>query len=130
MSPASSKWTNVGTLPLRYQVGAVTDGGPLGDWLRFDVWTTTEVCRPGAAELLLASGVRLSAAPTVLVGALPGVATDRASGSDEELRLAPGGAVIVCLGARLPLEAPNEIQGQRLDVELVIQAEHDLDVER
>ncbi|MGB5757867.1 MAG: hypothetical protein WBM50_13205, partial [Acidimicrobiales bacterium] len=45
---------NVGTLPLRYQVGAVTDGGPLGDWLRFDVWTTTEVCRPGAAELLLA----------------------------------------------------------------------------
>ncbi len=117
---------NAGTLPLRFQIGAFTDGDPLARWLLFDVWTTTDICRPGAADPSLASGVTLSATPTVLAGIVTGAAIDPAAGPDGQLSLAPGDATIICLGAGLALEAPNDVQGRRLDVELVVEAEHDL----
>ena len=40
------------------------------------------------------------------------------------LRLEPDQSTTLCLGARLPLSAPNETQAARLDIELVVFAQH------
>lgn len=119
--------TNAGTLPLRYEIQAATDGGPLTDWLVFDLWATTEVCRPDEAGPLLATEVSLSRSPTVLVGPTGGTASAVPS---SELALAPGAGATFCLRAQLPLDAPNEVQGQRLDLELLVLAYHDLEAEQ
>ena len=41
-------------------------------------------------------------------------------------RLAVAERVITCIGARLLLEAPNEVQGRRTDVTIVVDAVHDI----
>ncbi len=110
---------NVGTLPLVLTVSAVASDGPLADWLRFSAWTVDESCLPddvatGRAELL-AEDFAITAAGT---GPL--------ATSSEPIRLAPEETLVLCLGARLPLDAGNELQGQTLTVNLILDAVHDL----
>ena len=59
--------------------------------------------------------------------AITSAGTGPLTGDVEPVRLTTDGSVVVCLGARLPLEAGNEVQGQTLAVTLVIDAVHDLE---
>ena len=110
--------TNAGSLPLLYGVRARTGGGLLASWLRFDLWVSDTICSPENDAPLLASGVALTSTDTTL-----------AAVGEAELSLAPGESATVCLGANLPLEAPNDVQGRRLDVELVVDAVHDIEAQ-
>jgi Camelysin metallo-endopeptidase len=110
--------TNAGTLPLRFGITARTGGGILSQWLLFELWAEEALCLPGGASSPLVSNVRLSSTSTPL-----------ARLGDDGLTLAPGESAIWCLGAALPLTSPNEVQGQRLDVDLVIDAEHDIEAQ-
>lgn len=106
---------NVGELPLRFGVRARTGGGLLSAWLEFALWQTDQICRPTEPGELLADGVLLSSSDTALLRL-----------DDRAIALAPGDAATVCLRATLPLEASNDVQGQRLVIDLVIDAEHDI----
>lgn len=112
--------TNVGSLPLTLTLSATSSGGPLADWLRFSAWTTADQCR---ADDIAEGRARVIAADfsisTLATGALNG----------EPLPLSTDETVVVCLGAALPLEAGNEIQGQTMSVNLVLDAVHDLEAE-
>lgn len=114
---------NVGSLPLHYWVRASTSGGPLVEWLSFDVRETTGICRPTVSGTPLASGVSLAGPGAVLLGRVPGTSTGA------QRSLAPGESDTLCLIATLPLTAPNSVQGQRLDVDLVVQAEQDTEAQ-
>lgn len=111
--------TNAGTLPLRYGIKARTGGGLLRDWLVFELWEGENLCRPGNPIAPVVSGVKLSSTDTTLV-----------SVGEAGLMLGPDESAVLCLGASLPLAAPNDVQGQRLDVELIIDAEHDIEADR
>lgn len=110
---------NVGTLPLTLSVSATSSDGVLADWLLFSVWTVEGSCLPDDLATdrgqPLAVDLRISGSGT---GSL---------GSGEPIRLAPGEGLVLCLGAALPLEAGNEVQGQQLGVNLVLDAVHDLE---
>ena len=116
--------TNAGSLPLRFGLSAFADGSILGDWLLFELWPGSGVCSPGQPGERIASNVLLSPTPTVLleVSAL-------AAGSSPQLLL-PGESATLCLGASLPLSAPNEVQGRRLEVTITMVAEHAVEVEQ
>jgi hypothetical protein len=109
---------NVGDLPLRYGVRARTGGGILTDWLSFRLWQSVEICSPDGLGEDLATDMFLSSADTTLVAL-----------DDGALPLEPGAGAMLCLSASLPLEAPNEVQGQRLVIDLVVDAEHDISAE-
>ncbi len=109
--------TNRGDVPLRYGLQAVSSDGVLAEWLRFDAWLGTGSCSPDQTGPRLVSGARVSPEPAVL---LPLVTT---LGSAPLNVLQPGESTLWCLGAVLPLETPNEAQGQSLDVTLLVPIE-------
>lgn len=114
---------NAGTLPLRYWVTATTSGGALADWLSLDIWETSTICNPDQPGQALRSDIAFETGTTLLIG-------QPTSGGEDDRRLQPGGAHRLCLVTTLPLTAPNDLQGQRLDVDLLIAAEHDLEGEQ
>ncbi len=110
---------NTGTLPIRYWMTASASpaSSPLADWLLYDVWRA-ERCRDGiaAADEVYITNLILGGDEVPILGR-PGTDTPG-------LRLEPDQSTMVCLGARLPLSAPNETQDARLDIELVVFAQH------
>ena len=114
--------SNAGTLPLRWGMAGVGDGGLLGEWLRFEVWQSTTTCSPNQAGDRFVSDVLLTPSPTILVQ-FAGL------GSTFPEVLRPGESATLCLGASLPLSAPNEVQGRRLEVSLTLTAEHAIEVD-
>ena len=112
---------NNGTLPLRFWVTAkaATSAGALSDWLLFDAWVGDD-CRAGldAADQVHTTNLVLGPTHARLIG-------DPTSTGDE-LRLEPGEELVVCVGAHLPLAAPNEVQAATVDVELIVAAQHAL----
>ena len=115
--------TNAGTLPLRYGATAVSSGGVLADWLRFELWPTTGICGPGQTGERIVDDLLLPTTPITLLELSAG------AGSRFFQLLPPGESATLCLGASLPLSAPNEVQGRRLEVTLTLVAEHAIDVE-
>lgn len=106
--------TNVGTLPLVFGVEAQASDTTLSEWLLFDAWLSGAACHPdGRVDPLLVSGVALPAAYVMLV--------------EPTLPLEPGESINLCIGATLPLAAPNEVQGSETDVDLIVAAVHDLE---
>lgn len=115
--------TNAGTLPLRYGGTAVSSGGVLAEWLRFELWPTTGICAPGQAGERIVDDLLLPTSPTTLLELSAG------AGSRSFQLLLPGESATLCLGASLPLSAPNEVQGRRLEVTLTLVAEHAINLE-
>ncbi len=110
---------NRGTLPLRFWVTAMatTSTGELADWLLFDGWVAAD-CRTGpeGADRVFNTNVVLGSTHARLIGDSTGV--------EDELRLEPGEDLVVCVGAHLPLAAPNEVQEASVEVELIVAAQH------
>ncbi|NND74489.1 MAG: hypothetical protein HKN44_05735 [Ilumatobacter sp.] len=105
--------TNSGSLPLRYAVSAGSSGGPLAAVIELALWLddgSTCASQPPATAWFHPTG------QTVV--ALSG--TPRA--------LAPGQSEMLCMLGRLPLSAPSSAQGRELALNIVITAEHDLEV--
>lgn len=115
---------NDGTLPLRFWVTAkaTSSSGDLGDWLLFDGWVAAD-CGRGldGADQVFNTNVALNSQHARLIGDSTGV--------EQELRLEPGDDLVVCVGAHLPLAAPNEVQSARVEVELIVAAEHAVNTE-
>lgn len=115
---------NDGTLPLRFWVTAkaTTSSGALADWLLFDGWVADD-CRTGleGADEVFNTNVVLDSQHSRLIGD----ATD----VENELRLEPGDRLVVCVGAHLPLAAPNEVQSASVEVELIVAAQHAVEEE-
>ena len=114
---------NNGTLPLRFWITAkaATSSDALGDWLLFAGWVAPD-CRtgPDAADRLYTDQPGHRTPPrSPLIG--------DATALDGELRLDPGQELVVCVGAHLPLAAPNDVQAATLDVELIVAAQHALE---
>lgn len=108
---------NSGTFPFRFTLSASTDGGPLGDVLELVAWTGTPTCGvapPGSA-----------ARWWPLRATSPDPETGRVA-TPTSGALAPGESSLLCMRAELPLSAPSSVQGQRLDVFLTVDAEHDV----
>lgn len=105
----SLRLTNAGTLPLRYDITAEAEAGPLRDWLLFDLWLAPACDAP--LDTTLAS-VTLQADRTPLL---------------RDGTLEPDEDDLVCIAATLVLSAPNDAQRQSMNLALVIDAEHDLD---
>lgn len=106
---------NAGDLTLRHGLSASSDGGRLDQWLRFEVWAATGTCGPDQSAPRVIENVRIGSAPVALVDLV---------GDDEANVLRPGESFVWCIGAVLPLDTPNEAQGQRLDLTLFVIAEH------
>lgn len=105
---------NAGDVPLRYGLQAVVDDGLLGQWLRFEVWAGSAVCSPDQPGPRVIEDVQIGADPATLV---------ELRRADEVNVLQPGESFVWCIGATLPLETPNEAQGQRLDLTMLVSAE-------
>ncbi len=113
---------NAGTLPFRFWItaNAATSTRALGDWLLFDGWAAAD-CRtgPDEADRVFKTNVVLGPAHVPLIG--------DADDPGDGLRLEPGEGLVVCVGAHLPLAAPNEVQSARVEVELLVRAQHALE---
>ncbi len=110
---------NTGTLPIRYWITAkaTTSSSALGDWLLFDGWAADDCTTgPDVAEQTFTTNVVLDADHVGLIGT--------STGSTDRLVLEPGAAAVMCVGAHLPLSAPNEVQAATVEVELIVYAEH------
>lgn len=105
--------TNAGTFPLRYSVTASTGGGPLAGVVEVSVWLRTSAT---CADRVPPTGTWVR--PDGLAGS-PGAPSARA--------LAPGESDVLCMLGRLPLSAPSSVQGQQLDLNVLVTAEHDLE---
>ncbi len=116
--------SNNGTLPLRFWVTAkaTTSSGALSDWLLFDGWVAVD-CRTGleGADRVYNTNVVLGSVHARLLG--------DPTGYDPELRLEPGDDLVICIGAHLPLAAPNDVQSASVVVELIVAAQHALEEE-
>ena len=115
---------NAGTLPMVFTVLGTSDGDPLADWLRFDIWRTDSICRPDEPGDLVVADIALTPRAAILVGEVGDIE------AGDEAKLAVGQSTLVCVGARLLLDAPNEVQGRRTDVDLIVNAVHDLEAEQ
>jgi len=104
---------NQGSLPLRYELSSFAPRSLLRDTLEIVAWTSTGPCRstpPG-------TGVW-----DVLAVSAPGAGRAVSEGAP----LAPGASDLVCMSAYLPIAAKSELQGQRLDLIIGIEAVHDV----
>lgn len=111
---------NAGSLPLSYAITATNTGGVLAEWLLFDVWIADD-CEEQTTGERLVEGLRLNAS------GVSSIVGDPATGTQPgDRQLAPLESETVCVAARLPLAAPNEIQGTTVSIGLVIDAEHDV----
>jgi hypothetical protein len=115
---------NAGSLPLLFAVTAAGDGDRLAEWLRLSVWRSDATCSADAPGPLLAADIVLTPSLTVLVG---NVASPLASAGTQ---LSVGDSTNVCLGALLLLDAPNAVQGRQTEIDLVVVAVHDFEVEQ
>ncbi len=113
---------NAGTLPILLEVAANSDGDLLAEWMRFELWKSGSVCSPDDADARFISDVVLTRSPAVLFGS--SVGTD-----SMDVQLAVGENAIFCLGSQLLLDAPNEVQGRRAEIDLVVVAVHDIEAE-
>lgn len=112
---------NAGTLPLLYELRGHSDGDLLAEWIRFEIWEQSADCSAQDTTTRLATELTFGPAITT-PGAVSGPAVS-------EGRLVVGERQVVCLGARLLLEAPNEVQGRITQIDLVIDAVHDIESE-
>ena len=115
--------TNSGSLPLRYWITATSSGGLLSQWLLFGVWVGRSQCAPTDTAPRIVDNLQIGVNAAQLVGQ---PARDEAAPGPT---LAPGESELICLGATLPLVAPNSVQSQQMDVEIVVNAEHDVQAE-
>jgi hypothetical protein len=113
---------NAGTLPILLEVAANSDGDPLAQWLSFDLWKSATVCSPDDTDPLFSSDVVLTTSRAVLL-------SSSAETSSDDNRLAVGENAIFCLGSQLLLDAPNEVQGRRTEIDLVVVAVHDIEAD-
>lgn len=101
---------NTGDLPIDYEMALGSAGGLLADWLKFEVWLSPSVCNPAQPD----------------VGTLRPLVLGSADGAgpvtEGLVRLMPGNRIELCVGASLPLDAPNELQGRELDMTIVVTA--------
>ncbi len=116
---------NTGSLPLHFWVvaAAVSSSATLDDWLLFDGWRSANCATPPTnPNLIDRTNVVLSPTFVPMIGQAPQpgqpIPTD-----GTVLTLQPGESVNVCLAARLPLAAPNEVQSSVVDVELIVNAQ-------
>ncbi len=129
---------NTGDLPIDYVLALQSGEGLLADWLQFEIWDADGPCDPAnpdpdsvqtlALETIVAPDLTEGSTTTAVASdfarpdaSMPGVAVP---GAD---RLPPGVAAELCVGATLPLDAPNEVQGTDLDVTIVITARQTAD---
>jgi hypothetical protein len=115
---------NAGSLPLEFGVTAQASSGVLRDWIVLSMWEATSICKAddipaGTAGPVLATDKPIVEGTVRLADPLVDPAP--------ALRLAPGEDTTVCLGATLSLDAPNEVQGQQLAIDLIVDATHDLE---
>ncbi|MDH3706923.1 MAG: hypothetical protein OES57_12710, partial [Acidimicrobiia bacterium] len=114
---------NTGSLPLRYAVTAEITEDPLIEWLRWDIWAQPGVCAIEPPPTVLRRDVVLAAPLAAVLG-------DPATGTDADDRvLAPTERESLCFAARLPIDAPNLVQGREITLDFVIDAEHDIEPE-
>lgn len=106
---------NEGTLPLRFRITTSSSGGLLGELLDLTAWSTESDCGDAGDVPVERRWSPLDAASASDAG--------RASSG----HLAPTEAHTVCLTARLPVSASNEVQGSSLGVTFTMHAEHDLE---
>lgn len=116
---------NSGTLPLLYDITGSSDGDLLAEWLRFELWLANDTCDVDDPNDRLAQDITF----------------DPQTASFDELdvngravvargNLSVGQVHIICLGARLLLEAPNDAQGRRTVIDIIVDAVHDIDAEQ
>ncbi len=108
---------NRGTLPLRFTLSASTDGNRLGDVLELVAWTGAATCASAPPTSADRWWPLRATSPDLETG---GAETPRSGG------LAPGESSLLCMRAELPLSAPSSVQGQRLDLLVTVDAEHDI----
>ncbi len=117
---------NAGSLPLEFSVTARASQGVLRDWLVLSMWRSTSSCRAddvssGNAATVLSTAVALTDGRARLA--------DASIDETPALRLGVGAETVMCLGAQLSLDAPNEVQGRQLVIDVTVDAVHDLDGE-
>ena len=108
---------NGGTLPFRFTLSASTDGSQLGDVLELVAWTGAATCTPAPPT----SAARWWPLGASSLDPETGRLATPTSGA-----LAPGASSLLCMRAELPLSAPSSVQGQRLDLLVTVDAEHDV----
>ena len=108
---------------------AVTTDPNSQRWLLFDAWLgsgdATIGCDPD-------DGFAAAGADAGTTGmTLSGEELYQLAGSigGGRVSLAPGEVQVLCIGALLPLVAPNSVQNQRAEIELVIDAVHDIPID-
>lgn len=107
---------NDGTLPFRFLASATVTEGRLADELDVIAWRSTTSCgdSPPAGA---ATWAPLTDPPATVVAGPVGARRGR---------LGPGSSMLICLAAELPLSTSNDVQAQRLEFGVTIDAEHDV----
>lgn len=100
---------NDGSLPLRYELTSFAPAGLLRDVIDITAWNGTGACPTSAPAG--ATVWRPLEAPTTPIAGM----------------LAVGATQLVCMRADLPISAPTEAQGRRLDLVIGAAAEHDIE---
>lgn len=104
---------NDGTLPLRYELTSFAPAGLLRDVIDITAWNGSGTC-PLSAPAGAAVWRPLDARAATLSAPTAGT-------------LAVGATQLVCMRADLPISAPTEAQGRRLDLVIGAAAEHDIE---
>ncbi len=116
---------NSGTLPLLYEISGYSDGDPLADWLQFELWLSHSTCNVNDQANRLAQnltfGPKVDAFDSSAVGSRSVVAHGGLSVGEHRT---------MCIGARLALEAPNDAQGRRTQIDIVVDAVHDIEADQ
>lgn len=116
---------NTGTLPLLYEVSGYSDGDPLADWLLFELWLSHNTCSVDDTAERLAQNLTFG----------PSIGSFDDGAVDGRAVVAQGGLSVgehrtMCIGARLALEAPNDAQGRRTQIDIVIDAVHNIEADQ
>lgn len=106
---------NNGSLPFQYAVTATASPArsPLNQWLLYESWLGS-TCEVGETTPRWATNLAFGDRPAAVMG--------RTTPIGDQFTLEPGDSVTVCIGARLPLTAPNEVQNAQVNIDLVISA--------
>lgn len=104
---------NDGTLPLKYELTSFAPAGLLRDVIDITAWNGSGACpssAPAGAAVWRPLDARADAPAAPTAGTL-----------------AVGATQLVCMRADLPISAPTEAQGRRLDLVIGAAAEHDIE---
>lgn len=104
---------NAGTLPLTYVLSSFAPAGPLRDAVDISAWNGI-----GACETSPPAG----AAVWRVLDAAPATPASPVAGA-----LLADARQLVCLRAHIPITAPTEAQGRRLDLVIGVEARHDIE---